>query len=141
MKVTKDYFGPGVDAMEFDTNQEWERPSAIYWKLADVKPGKYYLGLWQETDGKQWDWQPTDPRVSEYWPDMLLTSLYLNGFPVRFLSTSDPVQVKPGLWLAELQTGGAVEIKPSDELAVRGLNANHAFLRLALYREPPQRVT
>ena len=42
-------------------------------------------------------------------------------------------------WLAELQTGGAVELKPGDELAVRCLNGNCVFLRLALYRQPPQR--
>ena len=139
MKLTKDYFGAGADAVELDGNQESQRPSTIYWKLADIEPGKYYLGLWQETQGKQWDWQPTDPRVSEYWPERLLTCTYLNGYPVRFSSTSDPVQVKPGLWLTELQSGGLVELKPGDELAVRALNANCAFLRLALYRAAPAR--
>ncbi|MCY3020268.1 MAG: hypothetical protein NTW87_14715, partial [Planctomycetota bacterium] len=56
-----------------------------------------------------------------------------------FWTTSDPVQVKPGVWLAELQTGTAVELKPGDEIAVRGINANCVFLRLALYREAPRR--
>ena len=64
---------------------------------------------------------------------------YRNGFPVRFASTSEPVQVKPGLWLAELQTGGAVELKPGDEVAVRGLNANCVFLRLACIGNRPAR--
>ena len=119
--------------------REWDRPAAIYWKMPDIKPGKYYLGLWQETQGKPYNLPPTDPRISEYWPEKLLTCAYLNGFPVRFASTSDPVQVKPGILLAELQTGEAVELKPGDELAVRGLNGNCVFLRLALYRQPPQR--
>ena len=139
MKLTKDYFGAGADAVELETNQEWERPSAMYWKLTDIKPGKYYVGLWQETQGKPWDWKPTDPRISEYYPEKLLSSLYLNAFPVRFSSTSEPVQVKPGMWLTELQTGAAVELKSGDELFVRGFNGNCAFLRLVLYSEPPHR--
>jgi hypothetical protein len=139
MKPMKDYFGPGADGVEVDGNQEWDRPNTAYWKPADIEPGKYYLGLWQETQGKQWDWQPTDPRVSEYWPDKLLSCAYLNGYPIRFSTTSDPVQVKPGLWLAELQSGGPIALKPGDELAIRPLGGSAVFLRLALYREAPRR--
>ena len=140
MAPAKDYFGPGADGVGLDTNVEPERPSAIYWKLPDIKPGKYYLGLWQEVQGKPYNWPPNDPRVSEFWPEKMLTSAYLNGFPVRFASTSDPVQVKPGLWLAELQSAGPVELKPDDELAVRNYNGNFVYMRLALHREPPGAV-
>ena len=136
----RDYFGPGVDGVEIDTNREYERPNLMYWKVPeDVRQGKYYIGLWQETQGKSWDWAPTDPRVSEYWPEKLLSCMYLNGFPVRFSTTSDPVQVKPGLWLAELQTADGVELKPGDEIAVRPLCANLVFLRAVLYNQPPMR--
>ena len=102
MKLTKDCFGAGADGVELDGNQESDRPSAIYWKLTDIEPGKHWLGLWQETQGKQWNWEPTDPRVCEYWPEKLLTCVYLNGFPVRFASTSDP-----GAGQAGLLAGGA----------------------------------
>ena len=140
LKPMKDYFGPGADGVELDANREYERPSVMYWKLpADLKSGKYYIGLWQETGNKSWDWTPTDPRISEYSPDKLLSAMYLNGFPVRFATTSDPVQVKPCLWLAELQTADAVELKPGDEIAVRPLNGTVVFSRAALYSQPPVR--
>ncbi|MCY3018925.1 MAG: hypothetical protein NTW87_07850, partial [Planctomycetota bacterium] len=71
MKREKDCFGAGVEGIALDVNQEWDRPSAIYWKLEGIQPGKYYAGLWQETQRRQWDWQATDPRVSEYNPDSL----------------------------------------------------------------------
>ena len=147
MQLLKDYFGKGADAVRLDpgpeVSGEMVRPSAVYWKLADAGPqaaprtgaseptcvpkGKYYLGLWLET-------QEDSPRT-EYSASRLLTGLYLNGWPVRFSTTSDPVQVKPGLWLAELQTAEAVDLKPGDELAVRPNWGT--ILRLALYRDKP----
>ena len=128
MKLTKDCFGAGADGVELDGNQESDRPSTIYWKLTDIEPGKYYLGLWQETQGKQWDWPPTDPRICEYWPEKLLTCAVSQRFPRAVLDTSEPVQVKPGVWLTELQTGGAIELKPGDEVAVRAINADCRIL-------------
>ena len=75
--------------------------------------------------------------------------MYLNGYPVRFATTSDPVQVKPpsaseggSLWLGELQTAQPISLKPGDELAIRpqhGGRADGTFLRLALYVDPPKR--
>ncbi len=55
LTVKKDYFGQGQDGVELDIGREWERPSHMYWKLPlDFKGGKYYIGLWQETQGKDW---------------------------------------------------------------------------------------
>ncbi len=151
MQLLKDYFGKGADAVRLDPGQEISgemvRPSAAYWKLADAGPqikppldkatrpgptsepncvqkGKYYVGLWLETQD--------DSLRTEYFSGRMLTGLYLNGWPVRFSTTSDPVQVKPGIWLAELQTAEAVDLKPGDELAVRPNWGT--ILRLALYR-------
>jgi hypothetical protein len=128
MQLLKDYFGKGADAVRLDPGQEMSgemvRPSAVYWKLADVAKGKYYVGLWLETQD--------DSLRTEYSSGRLLAGLYLNGWPVRFSTTSDPVQVKPGIWLAELQTAEAVELKPGDELAVRPTWGT--ILRLSLYR-------
>ena len=105
------------------------------------KPGKYYLGLWQETQGNPYNLPPTDPRISEYWPEKLLTCAIstvsrCGSRALLILCRSN--RVSP---LAELQTGGAIELKPGDELAVRCLNGNCVFLRLALYRQPPRAVT
>ncbi len=139
VKMVKDYFGPGQDAVNLEVwgeTDEWvSRPSAIYWRLKDIGPGKYYLGLWQETNG-------FDTRVSEYSQEKIMTRLYVNGQPANFATTSDPVQVKPGLWLAELQSENAVDLKPDDELAVRpqhGWHSDGSFLRLVLYRQAPER--
>ena len=146
MKPVKDFFGPGADGVSLEVGIESDgttvRDSAIYWKLTDIKPGKYYVGLWQETGGY-------DKRVSEFSQERLMTGLYLNGYPVRFATSSDPVQVKPppaseggSLWLGELQTAQAVSLKAGDELAIRpqhGWRASGTFLRLALYVDPPTR--
>jgi len=71
--------------------------------------------LWQETG-------VTNGRLSEYSQERLLTCLYLNEYPVRFATTSDPVQVKPppaseggSLWLGELQTAQPVVLKAGDD--------------------------
>ena len=65
--------------------------------------------------------------------------MYLNGYPVRFSTTSDPVQIKPGLWLGELQSALAADLKAGDEIAVRGLNGGNVFLRVVLYAKEPAR--
>jgi hypothetical protein len=136
MRTVKNYFGNGADGVVLDAMQEcvgpgFFRPSAVYWKLTDIQPGRYYLGLWLDTQDAA---LPT-----EYSMMRLLTSMFLNGWPVRFTTTTDPVQVKPGVWLAELQTGVPVELKPGDEIAVRSINAQPPILRLGLYRNPPPR--
>ena len=128
MTLVKDYFGKGADGVSFDSGREssnppFFRPSAIYWKMENIQAGKYHIGLWLETQNNL--------LRTEYSAGPLLTMLYLNGYPVRFSTTSDPVQVKPGVWLAELQSAQAVELKPGDELAARAPVTT--FLRLALY--------
>ncbi len=147
MQLLKDYFGKGATRFASTRGRRsrarWSgpAPSTGSWRSAGpqaaprtgaseptcVPKGKYYLGLWLET-------QEDSPRT-EYSASRLLTGLYLNGWPVRFSTTSDPVQVKPGLWLAELQTAEAVDLKPGDELAVRPNWGT--ILRLALYRDKP----
>ena len=74
---------------------------AFYWKTDRVEPGRYYVGLWAETSDKRYR--------SEYSPIKLLSTLFQNGWPVRFATTSDPVQVKPERWVAELQSRDAVD--------------------------------
>jgi hypothetical protein len=160
MSIEKDYFGKGADGVWFNTQAEvtqlgCDKPSAFYWKMEGlpdalavnagarssglgeaggqlrVKAGKYYLGLWIETQN--------EGLRTEYSMTRLMTMLHLNGYPVRFSTTSDPVQVKPGIWLAELQSAEAVELKNGDELAVRPSNPPSATWRLVLHRNEPKR--
>ena len=107
MKLTKDYFGPGADGVELDGNQESDRPSTIHWKLTDITPGKYYLGLWQETQGKQWNWAPTDPRVSRVLAGEVVDLRRISTvIPCGSRAPRNPCRSSRGLWLAELQTPG-----------------------------------
>ncbi len=93
--------------------------------------GKYYLGLWAQTN---------DPSArTEYSPGNLLHTLFVNGWVTRFSTTSDPVQVKPGIWLAELQGKEPVELKDGDEIALAPAGGNCQFLRLCLYAGEPAR--
>jgi hypothetical protein len=131
MKVQKDYFGKGVDGMEAQFVQEPGR--AMYWRVEKVQAGDYYVGLWVESSNPQWR--------TEYAVEKMLASAYLNGWPVRFSTSSDPVQVRPGVWLAELQAASPVKLKEGDEIAVwpTQYTEKQCFLRLALYRKEPAR--
>ena len=131
LMLRKDYFGKGLDGVKAQAQPEAGR--AMYWRTEKIEPGDYYVGLWAET---------ANPGLrTEYGPDKLLASAYLNGWPLRFATTSDPVQVRPGVWLAELQTGSRVSLKDGDELAVWPVRQaeRQCFLRLALYRKAPVR--
>ncbi len=131
LALRKDFFGKGADGIEFS---QFALGRALYWKTDRVEPGRYYLGLWAETSDKRYR--------TEFSPSKLMATAFLNGYPVRFSTTSDPVQVKPGLWVSELQSRKAVEIKPGDEIAVTGAtmwNNRKIYLRLALYRDEPRR--
>ena len=131
MKVQKDYFGKGVDGMEVQVQQDVGH--AMYWRIENIEPGDYYVGLWAESSSPQ--------MRTEYGVDKLLASAYINGWPVRFSTSSDPVQVRPGVWLAELQTASTVKLKQGDEIAAWPMYEaqKQCFLRLALYRKEPVR--
>ncbi len=132
-QVRKDYFGKGADGFEAQSSSDRSPGQAAYWRLEKVEQGDYYVGLWVES---------SSPNMrTEYGEDKFLASAYLNGWPVRFSTTSDPVQVRPGVWLAELQTAVPLKIKAGDEVAFWPVSytEKQCFLRLALYRKPPAR--
>ena len=140
MQIQKDYFAPtgvrrdgkGVDAMEAQA-QSCRPGNAMYWRMENIEPGDYYLGVWA---------QSASPELrTEYGVAQLLAAAYLNGWPVRFSTSTDPVQVRPGVWLAELQSGSPVKLKNGDEIAVWTVRhaGKQCFLRLALYRKEPSR--
>ena len=126
MKVSKDYFGKGIDGME-GQGERFNPGHAMYWRVGKIQPGDYYVGLWVSSYNQG--------LRTEYGMPELLASAYLNGWPVRFSTTTDPVQVRPGVWLAELQTASTVKLKEGDEIAVWPTwpTEKQCFLRLALY--------
>jgi len=131
VRLRNDYFGKGAAALEF-TERGLGR--AVYWKMEGIQAGKYYIGLWTETSDERYK--------TEYSPINLMAGMFLNGWPVRFSTTSDPVQVKPGLWIAQLQSSEAVELADGDEIAVSPAEMwgnRKTYLRLELYRDEPRR--
>jgi hypothetical protein len=128
--VVKDYFGPGANSLHLE-RPDFGKGVYAYWKLKGIQPGKYYLGLWAQTNDTNYR--------TEYSPNNLLHTCFINGWVTRFASTSDPVQVKAGVWLAELQGKEAVELKNGDEIALAPAWGNNQFLRLCLYSKEPVR--
>jgi hypothetical protein len=125
LTVRSNHFGAGAHGVVLDAGREPGR--AAYWRMEGVSAGSYYVGLWVESGDAG--------RRTEYWPASLRTTAYLNGWPLRFTTTTDPVQVRPGVWLLELQTARPVDLKPGDELAF----AAGTVSSLALYRKEPLR--
>jgi len=102
-----------------------------YWKLAGVKPGRYYAGVWYES-GKAGAEAPQNRFGA------LCT--YLNGRLLQLSTTSDPVQVAPGVYFAEAQTGEAADIRSGDEIAVLPESIRRMRVaRLTLYPTEPAR--
>ena len=131
LKTTKDYFGPGADGVEVLIQNQIGR--CAYCKLAGIEPGDYYVGVWTEVGDTY--------LRTEYSMARLQMSAYVNGWPLRFSTTTEPVQLREGLWLAELQSGGPAALKNGDEIALCGSVAEpgQKVLRLALYRKEPSR--
>ncbi len=128
--VEKDYFGPGANSLHLE-RPDYGKTVYAYWKLSGIKTGKYYLALWTQTNNVE--------ARTEYSPANLLHTLFINGWVTRFSTTSDPVQVKPGVWLTELQGKEPVELKDGDEIALAPAWGNCQFLRLGLYTKEPVR--
>jgi hypothetical protein len=134
IRTLKDYFGQGADGLEiqpYNDGANATMPAFAYWRLTGITPGKYYLGLWLDSAEESFQ--------TEYSLGKMLTTVYVNGWPVRFTTASDPVQVQKGRWLVELQTAAPVELKPGDEVALRPWRRVTTCLRLALHRKEPRR--
>jgi hypothetical protein len=131
LKTTKDYFGPGADGLEVLIQDQIGR--AAYCKLEGIESGDYYVGVWTEVGDTY--------MRTEYSMTRLQMSAYVNGWPLRFSTSTDPVQLREGLWLAEIQSSGPVTLKNGDEIALCGYatEPGQRVLRLALYRKEPSR--
>ena len=102
-----------------------------YWKLAAVTPGRYYVGVWYES-GKAGAEAPQHRFGA--------LCLYLNGRLLQLSTASDPVQVAPGVYFAEAQTGAAADLRPGDEIAVLPESIRRMRItRLTLYPTEPVR--
>ena len=101
-----------------------------YWKLGDIKPGRYWIGLvYQSSSNKQEAPNPADA-----------LGMYLNGRVIQCTTIGGPVQIAPDVWFAELQSADAEPLKPGDEIAAYCIKDNFArFARVVLHSKEPKR--
>jgi hypothetical protein len=99
-----------------------------YWPLKNVPAGKYYVGIWYESEANGLE-APQMPK-----------SVYLNGRAVQLSTHSEPVQVAPGVYYVEAQSKTAEPIKGGDEIGVLNTyNRPIKVARLTLYPKEPAR--
>jgi hypothetical protein len=104
----------------------------MYWKLSDIAPGKYFVGLVYRSD------RPVTTGTIE--GPAPINMLYLNGRIVQCSTLGNPVQIAPDVWFAELQAAWAESLKPGDEIAVLPqLNSAVTAARLVLHSKEPAR--
>ncbi len=115
LDLHKDKPAPGLTTATTGQGQSyngWINCGGAYWKLGPIQQGKYWVGVWYQSN-------------NIYWPDLEAPvegngplNIYLNGRTVQNSTTSDPVQVAPGIWYAEVQSALAEPLKPGDEITV-----------------------
>jgi hypothetical protein len=110
----------------------WVNTGGAYWKLGDIKPGKYWLGLWYQSNPEY-----NKTIEASVWGGPL--TVYVNGRIAQNATISDPVQVSKGVWFAEIQSLAAEPLKPGDEIAVTPkTNSTAKVLRLFLHSTQPR---
>ena len=104
----------------------------MYWKLGDVAPGKYFVGLVYRSD-RTLGTGTIEGSAPQH-------TLYLNGRIIQCSTLSNPVQIAPEVWFAELQAASAETLKPGDEIAVLPpLTCTLTVARLVLHSREPAR--
>jgi hypothetical protein len=99
----------------------------LYWKLGAIPAGKYWLGVFFESQGWRGHEAPA-PTLG----------IYLNGRLVQCSTMSDPVQVSPGVWFAEIQAAAAEMLRAGDEISVSSMQETR-IARLVLHPKEPAR--
>lgn len=103
----------------------------LYWRLGSLRPGKYRVGVVYESKKGEVE----APQLS-----FGRLGVYLNGRIVQLSTTSDPVQVAPGVWFAEAQAASSESLRPGDEIAVMPQRGDRfRIARLVLHSKEPAR--
>jgi hypothetical protein len=103
----------------------------VYWRIGAITPGAYWLGAVYESNRGD---------IEAPQQDYGRLGIYVNGRIVQCSSTSDPVQVAPGVWFAEQQAAAAEKLAPGDEIAVAPqFNAVMRLVRLYVHPAEPRR--
>ncbi len=134
LKLDKDKAAPGLTTALIGQQdyRGWINTGGAYWKLGDIKPGKYWLGLWYRSN-----LDPNNKREASVWGGPL--TVYVNGRVAQNATISDPVQVSKGVWFAQIQSLAAETVKPGDEIAVApNPNCAAKVLRLFLHATQPR---
>ncbi len=110
----------------------WRMPdqisnAGVFWRLGAIEPGAYWMGIWYESGSDK-----SEASQSASAP----VQVYLNGRMVQLATHTDPVQVKPGVYFVEAQTGQAETLRPGDELTVCRMHGG-VVARVILRKTPP----
>lgn len=102
-----------------------------YWPLTGLVAGDYFVGVLYESSRNGLE-SPQEGRGA--------LMVYRNGHAIQLATHSDPIQVAPGVYLAEVQSQDAVALKEGDEIAVLSArNVRVRIARLTLYSKEPVR--
>ncbi|MBI3922419.1 MAG: LamG domain-containing protein, partial [Armatimonadetes bacterium] len=105
-QVEQDKILPGlttawVGKQAFLIGDQWNE--GLYWKMGNLKPGRYWAGVLYESN--RGELEAPQAHYGHF-------AVYLNGRIIQLSSTSDPVQIAPGVWFAEAQAASAEFLKP-----------------------------
>ncbi|MBT3374496.1 MAG: hypothetical protein HN742_36030 [Lentisphaerae bacterium] len=133
LQVRKDHIVPGVDAVRTGGLRRFRLPmnDGLYWTLGDIQPGPYFIELEYQSN------KTVRQQVLEA-PSPLSYMLYLNGRIIQCNSISDPVQVRPGVWVARLQAAAAEPLRAGDEVMFTNFRPAD-LVRLVLSPQEPAR--
>ncbi len=105
----------------------------MYWRLAGVKSGRYWVGLWYRCGADNQGVEVPSNGIGQQ-------DLYLNGRELQCTTLGDPVQVAPGAWFCQMQSAAMENLKEGDEITVVGnCGARVEALRLVLMPKEPAR--
>jgi hypothetical protein len=133
IQLRKDTPVKGLDVTTLGGMRAFRIPmnDGCYWTLGGIQPGRYFVEVMYQSDEDRWKQTFEAPS-----PHGLM--LYLNGRVIQCSTISDPVQVKPGVWLARLQAAGVEALKPGDEITVNS-HRSLTVVRLILAAGEPVR--
>ena len=130
-QLRKDHLLPGVDAVTTGGLRRFRIPmnDGLYWQLGSIRPGPYFIELAYQSDAtvRGHALEARSP---------LGFMLYLNGRVIQCSSISDPVQVKPGIWVARLQAAGPEPLRPGDEIVFNYFRSVNLVRLVLSPREP-----
>jgi len=103
--VETNRYAPGLVTAQIDSTRKrigLTDNAGVYWKLGAIRPGNYWISVVYRSSG----------RTPGEAPVVRGNTVYRNGRIVQCDRLSEPVQVAPGVWFAEMQAAAPEALKP-----------------------------